>query len=265
MTELFDAGDVAENYRRHLEPWLFAPWAARLVEFAGLTPGQTVLDVASGTGVVARTAATAVGSAGRVVASDISERMLANVGEAPGGAQIETLLSPATALDLPDSSVDVVLCQQGFQFFRDQPAAVAEFLRVLRPGGVVAIAVWTSGARLDPFDAYAEALRAAGGESDFGRSVSNDDLTTSTGVLTGALAGFDDLDVRDEQLRVRWQSLDDEVHGILGTPFGPVVAAMAAERRRALLADLRGRLAGSDGGPVEHDTVSVVARGIRPR
>lgn len=265
MTELFDVGDVAENYRRHLEPWLFAPWAARLVEFAGLTAGQTVLDVASGTGVAARAAASAVGPTGRVIASDVSERMLSKVGETAGGAPIETLLSSATALGLPDSSVDVVLCQQGFQFFRDQPAAVAEFLRVLRPGGTVAIAVWTSGARLDPFDAYAEALRAAGGESDFGRSVSNDDLTTSTGALTEALAGFDDLTVRDEHLRVRWDSLDDEVQGIFGTPFGPVVAAMAAERRDALLSDLRERLAGSDGGTVEHDTVSVLARGIRPR
>ncbi|MEP6480178.1 MAG: methyltransferase domain-containing protein [Rhodoglobus sp.] len=264
MSALFDASDIADNYRLHLEPWLFAPWAERLVEFAALEVGQTVLDVASGTGVVARAAASTVGPTGRVIASDISERMLAKVSQAPGGEQIETLPSPATALDLPDASVDVVLCQQGFQFIRDQPAAVAEFLRVLRPGGVIAVAVWTSGVRLDPFDAYADALRAVGQESEFGQTVGNDSLTTTTGELAEALAGFDDIQVRDEHVLVRWDSLDDEVAGIFGTPFGPVVEALAPDRRDALLADLRERLAGSDGGTVEHDTVSVLASGIRP-
>lgn len=106
---LFQSDSIAENYRHYLLPTVFEPWARLLVTTVAPQPGVTILDVASGTGAVARAAATAVGSTGRVIASDISTGMLAQVsiGADPSGAPIETLEAPATSIALDDDSVDV--------------------------------------------------------------------------------------------------------------------------------------------------------------
>jgi len=111
---------------------LFEPWAAHLITRAGLKPGCSVLDVASGLGPVARLAAEAAGPGGRVVASDISGAMLAVASARPHGsgwAAIEYLQCPASAIAAEDDSFDVVLCQHGLQFFPDRAAAAAEMQR----------------------------------------------------------------------------------------------------------------------------------------
>lgn len=108
--------------------------------------GEHVLDLACGTGSVARQVALLVGEDGRVVAVDVIPGML-KVGsnpQAPGGARIIWHLAGAKQLDLPNSAFDIVFCQQGFQFFSDQPAAVSELRRVLRPGGKAVVSVWQS-------------------------------------------------------------------------------------------------------------------------
>jgi SAM-dependent methyltransferase len=258
----FEAGSVPENYRRYLEPVLFAPWAARLVAYAGVHPGDVVLDVAAGTGAVARVAARAAGSDGAVIASDLSAGMLEHAARrhVPRSARISTLLGPATSVDLPDGSVDVVLCQQGLPFMPDRVAVLRECLRVLRPGGTIAIAVWASGERLDPFDAYADAL----GESS-AREVSNASLTMSVAGVVDAMlmAGFGEVRATRQSLVVRWPTLDAEIAGLFGTPFGPVVDGMESDDRELLLSSLRGMLAGDAGRTVDHVTTSVFGRGIR--
>src|ERR1041384_1968005 len=80
------SGDAAELYERLLVPSLFGPWAADLVALARLGAGARVLDVACGTGIVARQAALQVGSAGRAVGLDLNARMLA-VGRAAAAAE----------------------------------------------------------------------------------------------------------------------------------------------------------------------------------
>lgn len=96
---LFSAGTIADAYRQHLEPVIFRPRAARLLDLAGPQPGQRLLDVACGTGVVARAAATRLGRDGQIIASDISPGMLAHVPvDFPvGEASVETLEASATA------------------------------------------------------------------------------------------------------------------------------------------------------------------------
>ena len=116
-----------------------APAAAQLVEAVAPDPAERVLDLACGTGVVARLAAPHVGVTGHVTGLDLNAGMLA-VARAlppPSGASITWIEGNAMAIDLPDVSFDVIVCQQGFQFFPDQPAALREMHRVLVPGGQV--------------------------------------------------------------------------------------------------------------------------------
>lgn len=138
--------ESAEVYERHLARYITDPWTKALLKLVTPEPGEQVLDLACGTGSVARRVAPLVGEDGRVVAADVNPAML-KVGsnqQAPGGASIVWHLAGATQLDLPDNAFDLVFCQQGFQFFPDQPAAVSEIRRVLRPGGKAAVSVWQS-------------------------------------------------------------------------------------------------------------------------
>jgi SAM-dependent methyltransferase len=125
----------AQAYERWLVPPIFTQFADDLVEV--VKPGSRVLDVASGTGIVARRAAAHAGS---VVGVDINEQML-EVARARDPS-IEWIEGDAADLPLPDDSVDCVLCQQGLQFFLDPRAALHEMRRVLVPGGRLALSVW---------------------------------------------------------------------------------------------------------------------------
>lgn len=123
---------------------------ARLMHCASLAPGQRVLDVACGTGLIALPAAAAVGPRGEVVGVDLSSQMV----DAARRRAREMELANATfermdaeRLDLPDATFDVALCALGLMFMPDPARAVREIRRVLRPGGRMAIAVWGERAR----------------------------------------------------------------------------------------------------------------------
>lgn len=264
---LFGADAVADAYRRYLQPTLFAPWAARLIEYAGLSTGQVVLDVASGTGVVARAAASAVGPTGRVIASDISTAMLATVGigSDDSGALIETLECSATDLAVPGDSVDVVFCQQGFPFMPDRVAVATEMLRVLRPGGTAVVAVWAAGERLHPFDAYAEFMLARDITSRFARTLDGGARNMSKDDVAAALTagGFADVSTTLERLTVRWPTPEAEARGIAGTPFWADVSKLDDAERDRLISELAATLAGADGASVPRVTSSVFARAVK--
>jgi ubiquinone/menaquinone biosynthesis C-methylase UbiE len=104
---------VAEHYERHLVPAMFAPWAPRIVELAAMRPGDRVLDVACGTGVVTRLAAERAGFSGWAAGLDLNPSMLAvarsvaPVGENP----IDWVVADAMRPPLPDAICDIVLCQ----------------------------------------------------------------------------------------------------------------------------------------------------------
>jgi len=132
--------EAAEAYEARFVPALFAEWAPHLVEAAGVAAGQAVLDVACGTGVVARTAADRVGGRGRVAGVDLNEGMLAVAGRLR--PDIEWHQADAAALPFPDGSFDAVLCQSGLMFFPDRVGALREMARVAAAGGTVAVQVW---------------------------------------------------------------------------------------------------------------------------
>lgn len=110
--------------------------AAALLDAAGLAPGQRVLDLASGPGLLAHAALALVGADGRVIASDISRGQLACCPDLPRVA------ADGEALPFADASVDRVLCGLGLMFFPDADAALREMRRVLRPQGRLALSVW---------------------------------------------------------------------------------------------------------------------------
>jgi ubiquinone/menaquinone biosynthesis C-methylase UbiE len=129
-------------YERFLVRPLFAPWANRLLGRVNLRPGVALLDVACGTGIVARLASDHVGGQLRGVGVDRNPLMLDVAREiAPG---IDWREGDAAALPVTDERFDIVCCHQGLQFIPDKAAALREMRRVLAPGGRVAIGVWGS-------------------------------------------------------------------------------------------------------------------------
>ncbi len=126
----------AETYEQHFVPAMFLPWANILLSHATLRPGERLLDLACGTGVVARQAAPLVGVNGQVAAIDVNPEMVA-VGRslpAPPGASIAWHDGDAASLPFADSAFDVVLCQHALPFFPDRVAATREMHRVLDSG-----------------------------------------------------------------------------------------------------------------------------------
>jgi SAM-dependent methyltransferase len=117
-----------------------------LLEAAALAPGEHVLDVACGTGCVSLRAAAAVGAQGRVLGTDLSQRMVdAAQRAAPQHARFERM--DAQQLALSDAAFDVVLCSLGLMYLPDPARALAEMRRVLRPGGRLVLSVWGERAR----------------------------------------------------------------------------------------------------------------------
>jgi ubiquinone/menaquinone biosynthesis C-methylase UbiE len=155
---------AAEAYEERFVPALFADWADALVEAAGIVPGHAVLDVACGTGVVARAAARRLRGAGRVVGVDVNEAMLAVARRA--GPGLDWQLADAGDLPFADASFDVVLCQAALMYVPDAPRAVGEMRRVVRAGGTVAVQVWSSLDRQPAYRPFAKiAARHAGDEA----------------------------------------------------------------------------------------------------
>jgi SAM-dependent methyltransferase len=139
-----DKGQVnrsaAEIYEEYFIPALFQEWTDRVADAANIQSGDKVLDVACGTGVLARTIADRIGEGGSVVGLDVNEGMLAVA--ARKSPHIEWRRGQAEATPFDDDSFDAVVSQFGLMFFEDRRAAIREMIRVLRPGGRLAVAVW---------------------------------------------------------------------------------------------------------------------------
>jgi ubiquinone/menaquinone biosynthesis C-methylase UbiE len=155
---------AAELYESQFVPALFAEWAPRLTGLADVAPGQAVLDVACGTGIVARTVADAQRGHGRVVGLDLNEAMLDVARRVR--PEIEWRQGDAARLPFADGTFDVALCQMAFMFFPDRPRVLREMTRVVTAAGTVAFSVPS---RLDAQPAYAPfvemAARHAGPEA----------------------------------------------------------------------------------------------------
>ncbi len=134
--------EAGRGYEALFVPALFSPWSRHLVEGAGINEGSHVLDIACGSGVLARQALTKTGDSGRVVGIDPAPGMIAAARELE--PNIEWVLGSAEELGFDDLGFDSVVSQFGMMFFKDRHAAASEMFRVMKPGGRLAVAVWNS-------------------------------------------------------------------------------------------------------------------------
>ncbi len=208
-----------------------------LVARAAPQPGERVLDLACGTGAVARQVAPIIGATGSIVGYDISPGMLevARTLPAPAGASITWVEGPAEALPFPEAAFDAVFCQLGLQFSPDRSAVAREIRRVLKPGGRAGISVWQGIDQQPVFAAFdAVADRHLGMPPDntpfsFG---SADELRT---LLDGA--GFQTVTIEPVTRPVRFPVRDEFVRMtvLAAAAVIPDFAAMSEADRDALV------------------------------
>ncbi|HEU5189284.1 MAG TPA: methyltransferase domain-containing protein [Methylomirabilota bacterium] len=236
------SGNAAEFYERYVR-LIMEPWVHCLVEVAALQPAEHVLDVACGTGFVARFAAQRVGAEGRVVGVDLNASMIEAARAASGRdpeTTIEWRIGDAATLPFENRAFDVVLCQQGVQFFPDRVRTLQEMRRVLRPGGRLAFTVWGAIENTPYFAVLADALTrhvSAEAGSMVRAPCALHDHVALHGLV--ASAGFRNVDVRPTIKTMKLPLPAEFVPSHLAAlPMAQEIARVAPERRAALLEDM---------------------------
>ena len=221
----------AQLYERHLVPAVTALWAADLVARAEVKAGDRVLDVACGTGIVARTAHERAGSDGSVTGLDINPAMLAVARSQT--ADVQFVRGSALALPFDDGAFDVVLCQFGLQFFPNRAAALAEMRRVLANGGRLGASVYGPIEHNPGTLALAQALdhHLGTGASQTKRAEHVLAYPALVEKLAGD-AGFADISLTTETKLVRFSSAPEWVNvQLTATPLASLLAEQLARPR----------------------------------
>jgi ubiquinone/menaquinone biosynthesis C-methylase UbiE len=260
------AGSIAENYQRDLVPAIFAPWAGDLVAVGAPQLGERVLDVACGPGVVARLAARRAG-AGRVTGLDINPGMVKVARSLPSELSISWEEGSALQMPFPDQAFDLVLCQQGVQFFPNRAAGLREMQRVLVPGGRMVVAVWGPIEQAPGFAALAAALERHVGPAAAAAARSPFSLS-DIGELHDLLeeAGLRNVEVHSRTKILRFpQPAEFVVQYVLGSP----IAAELGDADRSVLEPVARELTKTLASYVDDQTLSFpienhLAQAVRP-
>jgi ubiquinone/menaquinone biosynthesis C-methylase UbiE len=233
----------AEVYERYLVPAIFAPWSDLLLDAATPRPGERVLDVACGTGIVARRAAQRAGPGGRVAGLDLNPAMLAAARTAAADSSVTMSIewheASAVLMPFPNARFALVLCQHGLQFFADKLAGLREMRRVLVPGGRLALMVMGAVEEAPGYAALSQAL---------GHHISPDAAALPPFALSDpdelrcllAEAGFAGIEVAPAEVTLRFTSAAEFV-GLLaaGAPsMLGALAGVAGDARRNVLSDM---------------------------
>jgi ubiquinone/menaquinone biosynthesis C-methylase UbiE len=238
-TSTFTRPSVPAPYERVMVPAVFGPWAKELLDTVALPAGTRVLDVACGTGIVTRLAASQVGSTGRVVGLDINEAMLAvaRAQSQPTGAQIEWQQGDATRLPFRDAEFGTVLCQQGLQYMPDRPAALLEMKRVLASGGRLGLSVFSQSVGYEIFERTAAQFVGEKAAVIMREGFALADLGELSELLR--TAEFSTVQVYTKTLLARFASARDFIDYQLGGRLVSAVSTLSDEPRMALVAALR--------------------------
>ncbi|MEU4427897.1 methyltransferase domain-containing protein [Actinoplanes sp. NPDC024001] len=249
------SAETADFYEATFVPALFGAWARRLVETAGVRAGSRVLDVACGTGIVARTAADRVGPSGSVTGLDRSEAMLAVARRVRPELCWEK--GDATGLPFADGSFDVALSQAALMFIADRPAVLREMRRV---AGRVAVQVPGRLSHSTGYRVFTEVVAEHAGPEAIkllGLYFAAGDPDELAGWF--AAAGLR-IEVFDTWMSAIWApSLDVFVAGEL-LPLGPVAQDRITAACRAPMAGFAG-IGGSVAVPIEAHLVVASAAG----
>lgn len=206
----------AHAYQAYFGPAIFEPLSELVVGCAAPAPGDRVLDIACGTGILTRRLAALAGPTGRVQGVDINPAMVAVARSIalPPGAPVDYSQGNGTALDVPGSSFEAAYCQQGLQFFPDRAAGVAEMRRAVVPGGRAVVAVWKGPEHHPLYEAMADAEWPHLAEA--GLDVTRDDLVAPFSLgdpdeLRALLAdaGFSRVEVHERSVEARFADADN--------------------------------------------------------
>lgn len=142
--------DAAVLYEEQKVPAMFGPLADTTLEIVGLHPDDQMLDVACGTGILARRARQRFGAFPRIVGADLNEGMIsiARTLNDPFSRACEWHVADVSKMPFSDHEFSVIFCQQGLQFFPDEGTALHEIKRLLRPGGRLALTIWSGASDL---------------------------------------------------------------------------------------------------------------------
>ena len=226
------AASAAEIYEQFFVPALFVSWPVHVLAAARVQPGDRVLDVACGTGILARAAARVVGSDGSVVGVDINEGMLA-VARATS-SDIAWQAGAAEALPFVSASFDRVVSQFGLMFFQDPLQALSEMRRVLRPGGKISVAVWASLEDTPGYAAVADILKELFG-ADVAKSIEAPYSLGDREVLSAlfARAGMEEVLIETMAGKARFPSVETWIYtDIKGWTLADVIDDAGYERLR---------------------------------
>ena len=154
--------EAARAYEELFVPALFEQYAAKVADAVNVDKGERVLDVACGTGILAREILRRVGPGGRVAGIDPVPGMIEIAKQ--NAPTIEWHEGKAESLPFADDSFDVVVSQFGLMFFTDRTRAIQEMLRVLTSGGRFAVAVWDSLENIPVYASVVELLQWTAGQ-----------------------------------------------------------------------------------------------------
>ena len=228
--------DGPDIYERYIVPAFSGAWAEDMVRRAKLKDGDRILDVACGTGIVSRRVYEVMGNRVNLRGVDVNEAVLEKGRDIciRNGILVNFHQGSAGELPFEDTSAEVVLCQQGLQYFPDQTEALADIHRVLVPGGRAVFSVW----RPLEYSPFYQALHRA-----LERYVNK----TAADMLAAAYAlgdpgkvrelftssGFSDIEIRLVVKQMRCPSIDDFLAaGISAAPFAKDIAALEESRRK---------------------------------
>jgi ubiquinone/menaquinone biosynthesis C-methylase UbiE len=229
---------ASASYERIMVPAVFAPWANDLIETAALAPGIRVLDVACGTGIVARLAAARVSAAGWVVGLDTNEAMLAVAKAQPQrpGAQVEWRQGDATKLPFPDEHFDRILCQHGLQYMPDRTAALREMKRVLASSGRLALSVFSRSIGYQIFEQTAANFVGDKAAAIMREPFALNDLDELRKLLR--MVELSAIEMRTKTLPARFASARDFIDYQLGGRLANAVSTLSDGARADLVAAL---------------------------
>src|SRR5262245_19708197 len=236
----------AESYEHFMVPSLFGPWASHLIQRASPQPGERVLDIACGTGIVARNVVPRVGSKGIVVGLDANPDMIrmARASAEQNHLAIEWHTGPAEQLPFFDENFDLILCQFGLMFFRHRHAALTEMHRVLKTGGRVTLSVWQAIDHHPFYQAIHDVTQQHFGKSSVQAVFSLGDVDELRKLFTDS--GFRHITIESASITARFSQPEEFLAWELDvdTAKTPGLQNLDAQAQQAIMAGVREEMQG---------------------